>query len=87
MMLLYPDVHGTARLPNVDPAALTGDPVNTWCPSPRWSLTGRRRRDNFMCGKRTDFMLCRASTLLNQLDIVPTKGRKVTELGFVVRLI
>jgi hypothetical protein len=28
LMLLYPDVHGTARLPTVDSAALTGDPVN-----------------------------------------------------------
>jgi hypothetical protein len=27
-----PDAHGTARLPNVDSAALTRDPVNTWCP-------------------------------------------------------
>jgi hypothetical protein len=27
LMLLQLDVHGTTRLPSVDPAALTGDPV------------------------------------------------------------
>jgi hypothetical protein len=31
LMLFYPDVHGTARLPNVDFAALTGDPVSPRC--------------------------------------------------------
>jgi hypothetical protein len=30
-------VHGTARLPNVNPAALTGDLVGVL--SPRWSLS------------------------------------------------
>jgi hypothetical protein len=32
LMLLQPRVHGTAFLPNVDLAALTGDSVYTWCP-------------------------------------------------------
>jgi hypothetical protein len=27
-----PYVHGMAHLPNVDPATLRGDSVNTWCP-------------------------------------------------------
>jgi hypothetical protein len=36
---------------------------------------GRRRLDKFMWGKSTDLMLCRASTLLIRLNIVPTKGR------------
>jgi hypothetical protein len=47
----------------------------------RWSLTGWRWLDNFMWGKPIDLMLCRASTLLIWLNIVPTKGRKVTELA------
>jgi hypothetical protein len=63
--------------PSVYPAALTGDPAL----SPRWSLTGRRRLNNFMWGKPTDLMLCRASTLLIRLNTVPTKGRKATEWG------
>jgi hypothetical protein len=32
LILLQPDLHGTACLPNVNPAALTRDSVNTWCP-------------------------------------------------------
>jgi hypothetical protein len=31
-MCRYPDVHGMACLPNVDPTTPTGDPVNTRCP-------------------------------------------------------
>jgi hypothetical protein len=34
------------------------------------------RLDNIMWGNLTDLMLCRASTLLIRLNIVPTKGRK-----------
>jgi hypothetical protein len=49
--------------------------------SHKLSLTGQRRLDNFIWGKPTDVMLCQASTLLIQLNIVPTKGRKATELG------
>jgi hypothetical protein len=33
LMLLQPAVHGTACLPNVDLAALTGDSVYTLCPN------------------------------------------------------
>jgi hypothetical protein len=32
LMLQQPRIHGTACLPNVDLAALTGDSVYTWCP-------------------------------------------------------
>jgi hypothetical protein len=67
------------RLPNVDPAALTGDPVNTWCPYSYVPLTGRRRLDNFMRDKSTDVVS--GQHLADTLNIVPTKGRRATELG------
>jgi hypothetical protein len=37
--------------------------------------------DNFMCSKPTDLKLCRASTLLIQFNIGPTKGRNAAEMG------
>jgi hypothetical protein len=62
LMLLQPRFHGTACLPNVDLAALTGDSVYIGVLSPRLSLTGRRKLDIFLGGRPTDVMFCRDST-------------------------
>jgi hypothetical protein len=68
LMFLQPCVYGTACLPNVDLAALTGVSVL----SSRLSLTNRRKPDTFLGGRPTDLMLCQDSTLLIQLNIVLT---------------
>jgi hypothetical protein len=50
--------------------------------SPRSSFTGQRKLGIFFGGRPTDFMLCLDSSLLMQLKVVLTWGRKVTETGF-----
>jgi hypothetical protein len=61
LMFLQPRVHGTACLPNVDLAALTGFLYTTGVLSPTLSLTGRRKVDTFLRGRPADLMLCRDS--------------------------
>jgi hypothetical protein len=72
LMLLQPCINRTACLPNVDLTALTGDSVYTQCLKSQVFFDWPEETRYFLGGRPIDLILCRDSTLLIRLNVVPT---------------
>jgi hypothetical protein len=82
VVLLDPDINGTASLPNVNLIILAGMLYTPGDFSPRSSFTFRRKLAVFPGGRPTYMILCLKSLRLMLLKVVLTNGRRATEVGF-----
>jgi hypothetical protein len=81
VVLLDSGLNGMLSLPNVDLITLSGDPVNTRCFQGEVILDELKETGNLQRWEAyISDVICLTSTLLMQLNVGPTKGKKATDV-------